>query len=386
MMSAWMWVQSVLLIAVLPAAGHFFRGWRHGGMQTACCLLLFFGYIWALGQQIINYITLYQPHEEAHLAALYLCYFGMCVLGPASIYLAWRYGGKYKLYRNKLIMIALFGTGALFYAAVLTNELHHLYYTYFSLERRSYGPLFYMFCVFSYTCFVYATVSMQTVHLDGRSVRLFLLCFLPPVAANTWGIFTSPALDFTPLAFCIMVVGANLILWKHRPMVLKPVAAKRVLDSMGHPVMIKSPDGNILYQGGAAEEHHHTYCDVATVLGDGNTIVMRTDVTMYQDLQDELNTQIDELEAIQRQLSERAGILSHQSDMATELAAAEKRMEITALLEQEIRSRLEALLAHTEEAITSLESETLAKGFDDSSETLELVRQLVRQAKRGAGP
>ena len=382
-MSAWMWAQSFLLVAILPAAVYFFRGWRQGRIQIASCLLLLFGYIWALGQQILNYIALYQPQEEIYRAALYLCYLGMCTLGPTSIYFAWCCGGKYKLYRNQAIIVALFGTGALFYVAVLTNELHHLYYTYFSLAGRGYGPLFYLFFVFSYACFSYATFFMQTVRLDGRSVRLFLLCFLSPVAANTWGMFVSPDLDFTPLAYCVMVLGAYLILWKHRPIVLKPVAAQKVLDSMGHPVFVKSPDGQTLYQGGAAEERHHTYCDVETVLDDGNIIVMHNDVTTYQTLQNELKTQINEWETIRDRLSERAELLTHQSDMAAELAAAEQRMEITTLLDQEIRGKLEVLLAHTGEAITSLERKTLAQGFDESSKTLELVRQLVRQVKMG---
>jgi len=387
-MSAWMTVQWLMLALVLPFAGYFFRGWRQGRVQAAYCIILIFGYVWALWQHLISCIYLYRPQENIYRAAIYLCYLGMCALGPACVYLSWRYAGKFRLYRDPAKVAALFGAGVFFYAAVLTNDLHNLYYTYFSITGRGYGPLFYLFTVFSYVCFVWAYVTMRRVKWDAenRSTLLFLLCFLPPVAANTWGMLVeNPALDFTPLAYCVMVLGGYLISWQHRPLVLAPVAAKNILDNMGHPVLVKSLDGEILYRGGGPESGECAYRDTETVLSGGNTLVMRTDVSTYKKLQDELDAQRLELEAARERLSEQSKRLSRQSETAAELAASQQRMKIMALLDREVRGVLEDMLSHTQAALSLPEREKISEGFEKSSEALELVRQIVREVKGGAG-
>ena len=123
-MSGWMGFQWILLLLAAPAAGYFLRARKQGRTQTAYCIILIFGYLWALGQHLENSIYLYRPEENTYRAALYLCYLGMCVLGPACVYLSWCYSGKYRFYRDKVRTAALFGTGALFYLAILTNDLH----------------------------------------------------------------------------------------------------------------------------------------------------------------------------------------------------------------------------------------------------------------------
>ena len=68
-------------------------------------------------------------------------------------------------------------------------------------RRAGLRPAVLPFTLFSYGCFVYAYLTMQRVKWDAedRSTWLLLLCFEPPVAANTWGMFVlNPALDFTP--------------------------------------------------------------------------------------------------------------------------------------------------------------------------------------------
>ena len=119
--------QWILLLLAAPAAGYFLRARKQGRIQTAYCIILIFGYLWALGQHLENSIYLYWPEENTYRASLYLCYLGMCVLGPACVYLSWCYGGKYRPFRDKGKTASLFGTGAFFYLVILSNDLHHLY-------------------------------------------------------------------------------------------------------------------------------------------------------------------------------------------------------------------------------------------------------------------
>ena len=109
--------QWILLLLAAPAAGYFLRARKQGRIQTAYCIILIFGYLWALGQHLENSIYLYWPEENTYRASLYLCYLGMCVLGPACVYLSWCYGGKYRPSRDKGKTASLFGMGAFFYLA-----------------------------------------------------------------------------------------------------------------------------------------------------------------------------------------------------------------------------------------------------------------------------
>lgn len=385
-MSRWMGFQWILLLLAAPAAGYFLRARKQGRIQTAYCIILIFGYLWALGQHLENSIYLYWPEENTYRASLYLCYLGMCVLGPACVYLSWCYGGKYRPFRDKGKTASLFGTGAFFYLVILTNDLHHLYYTRFSLAGRDYGLLFYPFTLFSYGCFVYAYLTMQRVKWDAedRSTWLLLLCFGPPVAANTWGMFVlNPALDFTPAAYCIMVIGAYLIVWYHRPLCLTPIAAKNVLDNMAHPVGVEDFTGRTLYHNGVAGQPERAYRTTRSGLEDGNTLVMRTDVTWYQKFQMELEAQNASLEAARRELAEQTDALERQARTAAELAAQQEHMKIMSLLDTEVRGILEQLRDNTEEAVSLPEPERLERGRKLSSQALEIVRRIVREIRGG---
>lgn len=383
-MNPWAITQWILLILAAPAAGYFLRSWRHGKVQTAYGLILIFGFIWAAGQHILNCVILFRPGETAFRAALLLCYSGMCALGPACVYLGWCYAGKFRHYRSRGKVAALFGFGAFFYLAILTNDLHYLYYTQLSLDGRSYGALFYLFTAFSYACFIYSYFTIQRARWDAQehSSLLFLLCFVPPVAANTWGMIADRSLDFTPLAFCVMLLGVYLIIWRHRPLSLAPIAARTVFDSIGHPVRINAPDGLSSYFNGAKPRCGHTYRDVKTPLDDGNTLLIRTDITHYHSLQKELEAQRAELEKRRLRLSDQARELSRQAETAALLAAEQRRMEIMSLLDREVREKLEDIRGLARDTVVSPDIAHIEEGQRLSSEALELVRQIVREIKR----
>jgi hypothetical protein len=213
---------------------------------------------------------------------------------------------------------------------------------------------------------------------------MFLLCFLPPVAANTWMMFVSnPVFDFTVPAYCVMIAGAYLIIWQHRLISLTPVAAKSVFDSMSHPVYVNAPGGDCVYTTGQSPRDGHAYRVVETALEDGNVLVMHIDVTEQHALLTQLSAQKTERTRVQEQLSHQAQILARQSETAAELAAQQQRIEIMALLNNEVRDNLEALRIHTERSAASPTSDNLMEGKRLASVTLELVRRIVSDMKRG---
>ncbi|MDL2327231.1 hypothetical protein LJC64_01020 [Ruminococcaceae bacterium OttesenSCG-928-A11] len=390
-MSAWAVVQWGLLVLAVPACGYILRAWRRGRAQFAFGLVLLFGYAWAFGQHLLNCVGLYWPDEAAYRAALNICYFGMCGLGPSSVYLAWCYAGRWRLYRNRAVVGMLFGLGLFFYLSVLTTDLHHLYYTHFSMEDRGYSVLFYLFTVFSYGCFIYAYLIMQWAKLGvgDRTNLLMLLCFGPPVAANTAEmILGDPRLDFTPLAYCVMIAGACLIIWWQRPVRLEPLAARRVFDEMPGPVRVTGPDGARLYSNpaGAGElpagRHYHT---ARTPLPDGNTMHLYTDITDQELAQELLEEQRRHLHATREVLAQQAQELEARAGDAARLAAEQRRLEIMGRLDAVTRGKLEALRQNTEHLIEAPDPGGIARGRRLAGETLETVRSIVDEMRRRPG-
>lgn len=387
-MSGWMLFQWVLLVLAIPAVVYFLRLWNQGRAQFAYCVILVFGYVWMLGQHWLNCVWLYWPNEAAYRAALYLCYAGMCALGPACVYLSWSYAGKHRNTMNRTRVLALFGTGALFYLAVLSNDLHHLYYTHFSMAGRGYNILFYLFTAFSYICFGYAFWTMQHARLDmnGRVPWLFLFCYLPPVAANTADmLLKNPALDFTPLAYCIMVAGGYLVIYFHSPVSLGPIAAKQVFDDMSHPVAVLGRDGEALYQNGAQPQSGRSYRAEEVRLGDGNRLVMRIDTTEQQAAMLRLQAQQIALDSTRQVLEEQAGALAAQAETAAALAAERRKMEIMQALNTEVLGMLQALRDNTQSLVQAPDAAGVERGREIAAEALGKVRRIVEESKRRPG-
>lgn len=384
-MSWLMTIQWVLLAGVLPAVLYFLRVCRQGRVQFAYGIILVAGYIWALGQHIENYIYLYDPMESTFWAALCLCYLGMCALGPACVYLSWCYTGRHRLYRSRNWVTPLFGVGVLFYAIVLTNDLHHLYYRRFSLTQRVYGPVFYLFTVFSYACFAYAWIMMQRTRLEGQTSAptLFMLCYIPPVLANTMVmILQDRALDFTPIAYCLMVAGGFLIIRYYRPVNMVPIAARKLFDDMASPVQVIDPGGNILYQNGARQQADHTYRREDAPQADGHTLRILTDVTEYDSAMRALEENAQALVAAQARLAVQAGRLAQQSVDAAEIAAGERRMAIMDRLGTQLHGRLEEMLTSTQRLAQTPSTQGIADNQALVREALRTVYQIMEELKR----
>lgn len=384
-MSLWMRIQWILLALALPVSGYFFRSCRWGRAQRAYCVILFFGYVWALGELLLNCIYLYWPNEQHYWRALCFSYLGLSMMAPSCVYLAWCYAGKHKHYHSPIRVCALFGMGVLFYSFIITNNLHHLYYTDFSLAGRTYNVVFYLFTGFSYICVVYAYLIIRRTQwaTDESSSLAVFISYMPLVVSNTWGmILHSPVLDFIVISYCIMVAGVYLLIWRYKPVGIVPIAAKKIFDDMGYPVRVLTPENEQLYHNGMREAKDRTYQLAETLLTDGNLMRMQIDTTSYDQARKALETQQQQLQHNQARLSAQALELKQQVEIAAELAAYKKRVEIMSTLDAEVRGALEKLREHTEMLIDTPTPEGIIQGRTIAHETLETVRRIVSELKR----
>lgn len=402
-MKAWLYAQGGLLLLSLPLVHGFVSNIHGNRVVRAYGAVVLFGFVWALGQYAENCILLFWPSEAAYWAALRVTYIGMCGLGPALIHLAWCYTGNYRYYRSQAAVAALIALGLFFYLCVVTNDLHHLYYQSFSMVAKHYGPVFYVFTVYSYACFAYACLSMCRVSWAGGSGQglYVLLCFGLPVLANTLGmVFRDPALDITVPSYFAMLAGAHLFVRHHHPTNLAPIAAKEIFDTLRYPVEIVGADGSRLYANAEAAALYslpteaeigpwqspqgRTYLPALHQAKDGEAILTLDDITELTALLSALCEQQAALHAAQEKLKVQNKWLREEALSAREVAAEEQRARVLMEIDREVLGKLEKLTQSVETSISRPEPQGIQHSITLSVDTLKTVRDLINTYKRKA--
>lgn len=396
-MSGWMLFQWIILILAAIPAGNFLRLRKSSRVTESFCVIVLFGYIWAFGQHVENCAYLYWRNETVFKAGLLVCYAGMCALGPACVYFAWRFSGRHRLCRDKRVVGGLFGLSGLFYLIVLSNGWHHLYYTAFSISGRTYGPVFYVFTVFSYVCFLYSYILVQRTKWDsGGSNRLLTVCFGAPVLANTLTmILHDPSMDITPFCYVVMLGTAYLITYRYHPVHLTPVAARHVFDSINYPVSVTDASGAVLYRNPEAAamparaetgerfaNDGKVYESVVKPLPDENVITAMTDITEYDAALREQERQNAALVTAQNLLNEQAEELRRHETTAAELATERRRMEIMSRLSADVETELQKLREGIVQSLAEPARDDIMKNERRAIGAFNIVRNIINEYKR----
>lgn len=147
---------------------------------------------------------------------------GICFIGAFWFYFSETYTGKKLRGFKKWMPLAV---SVFFFLAVLTNPLHHLFYTQFSMEEVIHGPLFYSNVAVTYLMTIMGSVILyRNVEKQQRLARtLVVVAVLLPVALNA--LYLSGAIrasfDITPLGFAISIVLVLFATFKYRFINLK---------------------------------------------------------------------------------------------------------------------------------------------------------------------
>jgi hypothetical protein len=396
-MSGWMSFQWILLILVAFPAGNFLRRRKNSRVMESFCVIVLFGYIWALGQHTENCAYLYWRSETIFHVGLLVCYAGMCTLGSACVYFAWRFSGRYRLCRDKRVVGGLFGLSGIFYLIVLSNEWHHLYYTSFSISSRTYGPAFYVFTIFSYACFFYSYILVQRAKWDGGGSNwMFAICFGAPVLANTLiMILKDPAKDVTPACYVVLLGMSYLIAYRYHPVHLTPVAAKHVFNWVHYPVSVEDDRGTALYRNPEAAAmplwakngerfayEGKVYEPIVAPLPDGKIITALTDITEYDDALREQKRLNADLMVLRSLLDEQAEELRQYETIAAELATERRRMEIMSRLNADVETELQKLREGIVQSLAQPTQDIIKQNERQAISTFTIVRNIFNEYKR----
>jgi len=199
--------------------------------------------VWTLGQILENVSV----NETQKWVATIIKYSGVVHTSGSWFIFTLLYTNRVKNLKKTFSII--FVLPLIFNLAVLTNQYHYMFFTSYSMESRTYGIIFWLHTLLSYSYLVHSIVILLITRLKcvekhrTQYVMLALSIILPTVLnvlyiSRVFG--KSP--DFTPIGFVFSSFIFFVAVFKYRFLNLLPVAITDILDAI--PQLIIALDSN----------------------------------------------------------------------------------------------------------------------------------------------
>jgi PAS domain S-box-containing protein len=159
-----------------------------------------------------------------------------------------------------IYQVVLWSLSGLFLSMVLTNDLHHLHWVAYSVNTQThatnyeYGPLFWLFFVFTYVLLFAGNISLIQLYFRlttfyRSQITLTLIAAVLPLLGNLIYVFhvnPIPGFDWTPFLFLIsdFLMAINILRFKAFDLV--PFARNKLIDIMPDGIMITDSSGRII--------------------------------------------------------------------------------------------------------------------------------------------
>lgn len=184
-------------------------------------------------------------------------YFGVSFLGFTLIVFAYIYS-KNKLPSKK--QLALWILPALIsFSIVATNPLHYLFYSKFTFYSDSFGPLFYLTMIISYSYLLIAIrmLARGFLRMFGRAKKrayLFAFGIIFPLVINVFYVMDvfealfdyHPLFDYTPIATNISLIMFALAAFQFRFLDILPIAEKQIYNGISDAVVVIDKKKNLI--------------------------------------------------------------------------------------------------------------------------------------------
>lgn len=175
----------------------------------------------------------------------YFVYIGNCLL-PLSFFFTALIFTKTKIKPSKkyllLLIIPIISLGFLW-----TNDFHHLFYTFYSvnLTENIYGPVFLLFeiytlALFAIGIFLFLKQSISRSGLFSFQGILMILGTSIPIVQNVLSITKtiSTTIYLTPICFSITLLFMSLAIFKFDFLKITPIALQRIVDRMSDSYLV----------------------------------------------------------------------------------------------------------------------------------------------------
>ena len=199
--------------------------------------------IWTLGQILENVST----NETQKWIATIIKYSAVTYTGASWFIFTLLYTNRIKNLRKTCSLILVFPL--IFNLAVLTNKYHYLFFSHYSMESRTYGILFWLHTIVSYSYLIVSIILLSITRftcVEKHRIQYVFLAtsILLPTVLNL--IYISKVIrlntDFTPIGFVFSSFIFFVAVFKYRFLNLLPVAITDILDAI--PQIIIALDSN----------------------------------------------------------------------------------------------------------------------------------------------
>lgn len=244
------------LISALTSAVLAVYSWRRRRYRTSLPFSALMGALsfWSF----CHALSVADPTLEGTLFWAQVQYGGIVLVGPLWLLFALAYANQdWRL--TRFWRMALFLPALVAYVLVLSNNLHHLWWTRVEIDTsRAFvslsvdrGWLFWLHIAYSYSCVIigvglFFRTMIVTPPLYQRQARLMLMGALIPVlgnAAHLMGLQTSAVDDPTPFLFVASGLVACYALLRYQFLDLVPIAEREIFASMPDGVVVLDQHG-----------------------------------------------------------------------------------------------------------------------------------------------
>ncbi len=209
---------------------------------TMLCMML-----WCIGLIIqilvINFIS---PAYAVY--ADYFTYLPV-VLTPVALFFISYIFIKKEIHFKKWFLL-LFIVPAITMIVLWTNDFHHLFYEYYSVNtaETTFGPYFYIHSLYTYGLFAVDIImllraSVKQSSMLSKQSLLIILGSLIPIFVNALGMTVIDTnIYVTPISFIVTILFFGVAILRYNFLSVAPIALKKVVDQMSDLYLVLNQD------------------------------------------------------------------------------------------------------------------------------------------------
>ena len=183
--------------------------------------------------------------------AVYVDYFTYLpvVLTPVALFFVSYIFAKGKIHFKKWYLL-LFIVPCITLSVLWTNDIHHLFYSNYSLLSgdAEFGPYFYVHSLYTYGLFLVDIIillraSVKKSSMLSKQSLLILFGALIPIIVNVAGmLFFSYNIYVTPISFIVTIFLFGVAILRYNFLSVAPIALKKVVDQMSDLYLVLNQD------------------------------------------------------------------------------------------------------------------------------------------------
>ena len=209
---------------------------------TMLCMML-----WCIGL-IIQILVINSISPDYAVYPDYFTYLPV-VLTPVALFFISYIFVKKEIHFKKWFLL-LFIVPAITMIVLWTNDFHHLFYEYYSVNtaETTFGPYFYVHSLYTYGLFAVDIImllraSVKQSSMLSKQSLLIILGSLIPIVVNILGMTVIDTnIYVTPISFIVTILFFGVAILRYNFLSIAPITLKRVVDQMSDLYLVLNQD------------------------------------------------------------------------------------------------------------------------------------------------